>query len=176
MRRKGILMLDELMARLPSVDDLLSLAAPQLDGILLKCIAQRATSTDPIAAKYVFEDEIVGLYPIGVNARFPEQHGRKWRPHGNLASTVIRGTNNATGQAARMMTLTAKVREAAGSVEFEEITMRQMLRRELLHSDLQGSVYENFARAITTPPLGMRSLKLRLPCVLRPSCPHRSSG
>jgi hypothetical protein len=66
-----------------------------------------------------------------------------------------------------MMTLTAKVREAAGSVEFEEITMRQMLRRELLHSDLQGSVYENFARAITTPPLGMRSLKLRLPCVLR---------
>jgi|HubBroStandDraft_4_1064222.scaffolds.fasta_scaffold66434_2 hypothetical protein len=75
-----------------------------------------------------------------------------------------------------MMTLTAKVREAAGSVEFEEITMRQMLRRELLHSDLQGSVYENFARAIMTPPLGMRSLKLRLPCVLRPSCPHRSSG
>jgi hypothetical protein len=70
MRRKGILMLDELMARLPSVDDLLSLAAPQLDGILLKCIAQRATSTDPIAAKYVFEDEIVGLYPIGVNASF----------------------------------------------------------------------------------------------------------
>jgi hypothetical protein len=63
-------MLDELMARLPSVDDLLSLAAPQLDGILLKCIAQRATSTDPIAAKYVFEDEIVGLYPIGVNASF----------------------------------------------------------------------------------------------------------
>jgi hypothetical protein len=33
-------MLDELVARLPSVDDLLSLAVPQLDDILLKCIAQ----------------------------------------------------------------------------------------------------------------------------------------
>ena len=63
-------MLDEFVSHLPRVDDLLSLAAPQLDGILLKCIAQRATSTDPIAAKYVFEDEIVGLYPIGVKASF----------------------------------------------------------------------------------------------------------
>jgi uncharacterized protein (TIGR02391 family) len=43
------------------------------------------------------------------------------------------------------MTLTVKGREAAGSVKFEEITMRQMLRREMLHGDLQGSVYENFA-------------------------------
>jgi hypothetical protein len=51
----------------------------------------------------------------------------------------------APGQAARVMTLTAKGREAAGSVKFEEITMRQMLRREMLHGDLQGSVYENFA-------------------------------
>jgi hypothetical protein len=76
MRRKGILMLDELMARLPSVDDLLSLAAPQLDGILLKCIAQRATSTDPIAAKYVFEDEIVGLYPRTARP----QMAPSWKP------------------------------------------------------------------------------------------------
>jgi len=39
-RPMGIPMLDELVARLPSVDDLLSLAVPQLDDILLKCIAQ----------------------------------------------------------------------------------------------------------------------------------------
>ena len=39
-RPMGIPMLDELVARLPSVDDLLSLSVPQLDDILLKCIAQ----------------------------------------------------------------------------------------------------------------------------------------
>ena len=39
-RPMGIPMLDELVARLPSVDDLLSLAVSQLDDILLKCIAQ----------------------------------------------------------------------------------------------------------------------------------------
>ena len=53
-------MLDELVAQLPHVDDLLALTAPQIDGILLRCIAKRATSTDPTAAKHVFEDEIVG--------------------------------------------------------------------------------------------------------------------
>ena len=44
-----------------------------------------------------------------------------------------------------MMTLTTKGREAAGSIKFGEITVRQMLRREMLHSDLRGSVYDNFA-------------------------------
>lgn len=139
-------MLDELVAQLPGVDDLLSLAAPQLDGMLLKCIAQRATATDPIAAKYVFEDEIVGLYPIGVNASFQNSNaanGALMEAWQRLLSTGL--IMQAPGQAARMMTLTAKGREAAGSVKFEEITMRQMLRREMLHSDLQGSVYENFA-------------------------------
>ena len=146
MRPVGIPMLDELVTYLPRVDDLLSLAAPQLDGILLKCIAQRATSTDPIAAKYVFEDEIVGLYPIGVKASFQNStaaNGALMEAWQRLLSAGL--IMQAPGQAARMMTLTAKGREAAGSVRFEEITVRQMLRREMLHSDLQGSVYENFA-------------------------------
>jgi uncharacterized protein (TIGR02391 family) len=139
-------MLDELVARLPSVDDLLSLAAPQLDDILLKCIAQRATSSDPIAAKYVFEDEIVGLYPIGVKASFQKStaaNGALMEAWQRLLSAGL--IMQAPAQPARVTTLTAKGREAAGSVKFEEITMRQMLRREMLHGDLQGSVYENFA-------------------------------
>ena len=51
----------------------------------------------------------------------------------------------APGQAARMMTLSAKGRVAAAGVNFEEIAVRQMLRREMLHPELQGAVYENFA-------------------------------
>ena len=49
----------------------------------------------------------------------------------------------APGQPSRVMTLTAKGREAADSVKFEEIIMRQMLHREMLHRDLQGPVYVN---------------------------------
>ena len=98
------------------------------------------------AAKYVFEDEIVGLYRIGVKASFQKRtaaNGALMEAWQRLLSAGL--ITQALGQAARVMTLTAKGREAAGSVKFEEITMRQMLSREMLLGDLQGSVYENFA-------------------------------
>ena len=66
-------MLDELVARVPAADELLAHTASQLDGVLLKCIADRANSTDPIAAKHVYEDEIVGLYPVGVKATYQQR-------------------------------------------------------------------------------------------------------
>lgn len=139
-------MLDELLALQPNVDALLALAEVQLDGILLKCIAQRATSTDPIAAKYVFEDEIVGLYPVGIAASFQkvsDANAALMEAWQRLLSAGL--IMQAPGQAARMMTVTAKGRDAAGSVKFEEITVRQMLRQDMLHVDLQGAVYQNFA-------------------------------
>lgn len=58
-----------------------------------------------------------------------------------LAGLIIQ----ASGQADGVTTLTAKGREAACALNFEEIHVRQMLQQELLHNDLQGSVYENFA-------------------------------
>jgi uncharacterized protein (TIGR02391 family) len=51
----------------------------------------------------------------------------------------------AIGQAAGVMTLTGKGLEAADAVRFEEIAIRQSLTRELLHPDLQQSVYDSFA-------------------------------
>ena len=63
-------MLDELVVRVSSAEELLALSPSRLDGVLLICIAGRANSTDPIAAKYVYEDEIVGLYPVGVKATY----------------------------------------------------------------------------------------------------------
>lgn len=63
-------MLDELFVLLPAVKDLLALTPRQLDGTLLKCVAQRATSTDPLAAKYVFRGEIDNLYPIVMTANY----------------------------------------------------------------------------------------------------------
>ena len=66
-------MLDELVARVPAPEELLALTPSQLDGVLLTCIAGRANSTDPIAAKYVYEDEIVGLYPVGVKATYQQR-------------------------------------------------------------------------------------------------------
>jgi len=139
-------MLDELVARVPSADAVLTLTPSQLDGVLLTCIAGRANNTDPIAAKYVYEDEIVGLYPAGVKATYQQRMAidsalmEAWQRL--LSSGLIM---QAPGQAPRMMTLTAKGRTAAGSVKFEEILVRQMLRREMLHVELQGAVYDNFA-------------------------------
>lgn len=66
-------MLDELVVRMSSAEEFLALTASQLDGVLLTCIAGRANSTDPIAAKYVYEDEIVGLYPVGVKATYQQR-------------------------------------------------------------------------------------------------------
>jgi uncharacterized protein (TIGR02391 family) len=139
-------MLDELVMLMASVDDLLSLTPSQRDGILLKCVAQRANSTDPMATKYVFEEEIVGLYPVGIKASYPKSIAandalmESWQ---RLLSVGL--IMQAPGQAARMMTLTSKGREAADSVIFEEITVRQRLSRDMLHHDIQGSVYDSFA-------------------------------
>jgi uncharacterized protein (TIGR02391 family) len=139
-------MLDELVVRMSSAEELLALTASQLDGVLLTCIAGRANSTDPIAAKYVYEDEIVGLYPVGVQATYQQRIAidsalmEAWQRL--LSSGLIM---QAPGQAPRMMTLTERGRAAAGSVKFEEIIVRQMLRREMLHVELQGAIYDNFA-------------------------------
>ena len=66
-------MLDELVTRVSSPEELLGLSRTQLDGLLLSCIAGRANNADPIAAKFVYEDEIVGLYPVGIGATFQQR-------------------------------------------------------------------------------------------------------
>lgn len=135
-------MLDELVARIPSAEELLTFSPSQLDGVLLMCIAGWANSTDPIVAKYVYEDEIVGLYPVGVKATYQQRIA--------IDSVLMEAwqrllQSGLPGQAPRMMTLTERGRDAVGSVKFEEIVVRQMLRREMLHAELRGSVYDNFA-------------------------------
>jgi uncharacterized protein (TIGR02391 family) len=139
-------MLDELVARVSSPEELLRLSQTQLDGLLLSCIAGRADNSDPIASKFVYEDEIVGLYPVGIGRTYQQRAAvdnalmESWQ---RLQSGGL--IMQAPGQAPRMMTLSAKGRAAACGVNFEEIAVRQMLRREMLHAELQGAVYENFA-------------------------------
>jgi len=140
-------MLNELVARLPTAGELLALTAEQLDGILLQCIAGRVTSVDPIAAKTVHEAELFGLYPIGLNMTYEQ---------GTMVDTALMESwqrleaggliVQAPGQAARVMTLTTRGKAAAAdSAPFKEITVRQRLSREMLHEELQGTVYKNFA-------------------------------
>jgi len=139
-------MLDELVARVSSPEALLGLSQTQLDGLLLSCMAGRANSADPIASKFVYEDEIVGLYPVGVGTTYQQKTAvdnalmKSWQRFQSGGLIM-----QAPGQAPRMMTLSAKGRVAAHGVKFEEITARPMLRREMLHTELQGAVYENFA-------------------------------
>ncbi|MFI4998279.1 MAG: TIGR02391 family protein [Reyranellales bacterium] len=139
-------MLDELVSRVTSPGELLEISQTQLDGILLNCVASRVNNADPIASKFVYEDEIVGLYPVGIGATYQQRlavdHAlmESWQ---RLQSAGL--IMQAPGQAPRMMTLSAKGRVAAAGVNFEEIAVRQMLRREMLHAELQGAVYQNFA-------------------------------
>src|SRR5689334_10685424 len=106
------MMLKELVNRLPTVDGLLELTPTQLDSILFQCIAQRATSIDHLAPNYVYEDEIVGLYPIGIKATFQKSNAANvalmeaWQRL-QTAGLIMQ----APGQAARTITLTDKGRK-----------------------------------------------------------------
>ena len=63
-------MLTELVEKFPEAGQLLELSAAQLDALLLACIAARVNNPNQIAAKFVYRDEISGLYPIGVGASY----------------------------------------------------------------------------------------------------------
>lgn len=65
-----------LFVRLRSAEALLALTPSQLDKVFLACIAVRANSTDPIVAKCVYEDEIIGLYPIDVKTTYQQRTRR----------------------------------------------------------------------------------------------------
>lgn len=86
------------------------------------------------------------MYPIGEGTNALQRAdadvalAESWRRllnHGFLRDAV--------GQSSGVMTLTAKGLDAAKATNFEEIKVRQMLRREMLHPELQTAVYDNFA-------------------------------
>jgi uncharacterized protein (TIGR02391 family) len=140
--------LHELLAKLPTPDRLLSCTPSQLDGILLAAIGDRVkrSESDPIAPRNISLAELQGIYPAGDGVTF----GQRQAVDAALTESWRRPLNEgflmeAIGQAPGVMTLTGKGREAADATRFEEVKVRQMLRREMLHPDLQGSVYDAFA-------------------------------
>jgi uncharacterized protein (TIGR02391 family) len=139
-------MFNELVSLLPTAQDLLPLTPSQLDGTFLKCIAKRTTNTDPLAPRHLFVGEIENLYPIGMKANYHqslEANAALMEAWQRLMRAGL--IMQEPGQAAGVTTLTTTGKAAAASAEeFEEIRERQMLQRELLHNDLQGSVWENF--------------------------------
>lgn len=145
---KRVIGLRELIARLPKPAQLLACTPSQLDGILLAAIAERVerSERDPMWPRNVSLDGLQGIYAIGegVTARARMDAdvalAESWRRL--LNDGFLR---DAVGQSAGVMTLTAKGLEAAKATNFEEIKVRQMLRREMLHPDLQTAVYDNFA-------------------------------
>jgi uncharacterized protein (TIGR02391 family) len=140
--------LRELLIKLPTPDSLLSCTPSQLDGILLAAIGDRVkrSESDPIAPRNISLGELQGIYPAGDRVTFAQRQAadaaltESWRRILNDGFLM-----EAVGQAAGVMTLTMKGRQAADATCFEEIKVRQMLRREMLHPDLQGSVYDAFA-------------------------------
>jgi uncharacterized protein (TIGR02391 family) len=139
-------MLTELVAKFPEAGRLLDLSAAQLDAVLLACIATRANDPSPIAAKYVYRDEISGLYPIGVGTTAGQRQAvdqalmESWE---RLKSSNI--IMQAPGQAPDNMTLTARGKEIAGTGNMDEIMAQANLKRQMLHPLLRASVYDSFA-------------------------------
>jgi len=140
--------LRELLTRIPTPDKLFACTATQLDGILLASIAERVkrSQQDPTAPRNISLPEIQGIYPVGIGFNSTERQ----RADHALTESWHRLVNagflmEAVGQARGSMTLTGKGSEASDEVNFEEITVRQRLSRDMLHPDLGGSVYDNFA-------------------------------
>jgi uncharacterized protein (TIGR02391 family) len=139
-------MLTELIAKFPEAARLLELSAAQRDAVLLGCIAARANNPDPIAAKFVYRDEISGLYSIGAGVSYGQSQAvdlalmESWE---RLKSSGM--IMQAPGQAPENMTLTARGKEVAGTGNMDEIMARTNLRREMLHPLLRTSVYDSFA-------------------------------
>lgn len=138
----------ELIAKLSTPTHLLSCAPAQLDGILLAAIADRVkrAKSDPISPRNISLSELQGMYPAGEGATYLQRRDadiaitESWRRLLNEGFLV-----EAVGQADGVMTLSGKGQQAAEATCFEDIRMRQMLRREMLHEDLQGAVYDSFA-------------------------------
>jgi uncharacterized protein (TIGR02391 family) len=139
-------MLDELVALYPNPQIFLDLTPTQRDAALLSCVAKRANNPDITAARFVYEDEITGIYAIGVNASYQQrvivdaalmESWQRLQSHGLIMQ--------APGQVPRNMTITERGREVASASDISEIAARQLLRRDSLHALLRTSVYDNFA-------------------------------
>jgi hypothetical protein len=129
-------------------DKLLTCTGTQLDGILLAAIADRITRSeqDQTASRYISSTELQGMYPIGESVTFAQRSKADVALTESWQRLMNRGyLMQAIGQSAGVMTLTGKGLEAAEAVNFAEVVVRQTLTREMLHMDLQGSVYDNFA-------------------------------
>jgi uncharacterized protein (TIGR02391 family) len=138
----------ELLAKLQTAADVLGCTESQLDAIVLGAIAARIAQSrkDPTAARNVSLPEIQGMYPVSIAVTFAQRQEadaaltESW--HRLLAEGFLMA---AVGQSHGVMTLTRKGLEAAEHGNYAEIRVRQMLRREMLHPDLRGSVCDNFA-------------------------------
>jgi len=136
----------ELVEKVPTAAALLRLTNPQLDELLLKIAADRASNSDPIANKYVYDGSLANLYPV-VSGNTSEDSktankmlGEAWQ---RLQANGL--IMQAPDQAAGNRTVTTKGAETAASSNFQEMMIRQRLSRDMLHPDLQGSVYNSFA-------------------------------
>lgn len=136
----------ELTEKVPTVAALLQLTSTQLDEILLKIAADRASNPDPIANKHVYDGSLANLYPVSSDNAFEDVKaadkllGEAWQrlqAHGLIMQ--------APDQALGSRTVTSKGAEVATSSNFPEMMARLRLSREMLHLDLQGSVYDRFA-------------------------------
>jgi uncharacterized protein (TIGR02391 family) len=138
----------ELIARLPTPDSLLACTPTQLDGILLAAVADRIkrSQQDQTAPRNMSLTQLQGMYSIGGGVTFLQRRNADLALTESWQRLMNRGfLMAAVGQSAGVMTLTSKGLEAAEAVNFEEIVVRQSLTREMLHEDLRGSVYDNFA-------------------------------
>lgn len=137
----------ELLAKLPTPDKLLACTPTQLDGILTAAISERIkrSQQDQTAPRNIELTALQGMYPIGEGVTFAQRQRVDIAITESWQRLMNRGfLMQAIGQSAGVMTLTSKGLEAADPVKFEEIIVRQSLTRDMLHSELRGSVYDSF--------------------------------
>ena len=152
--------MSELTRYLPTIDELLLCTEAQIDALLIKSIGKYiadAQSNVCGASRELIQD----IYPAD-----PKTFCRRREAEEALSESWSRLTAEGFIEPVPELPpgtirLSEKGRRAAAATSIQDIKVRQMLRREMLHEALQGAVYDSFAagRDNTSTSLAFRILE-----------------
>ena len=136
--------MSELARYLPTIDELLLCTEAQIDALLIKTISKYIADAQP-DERAASRDLVQDPYPADPRTfcrrrEAIEVLNESWSRL--TAEGFIEQVPELPPGAVR---LSGKGRRAATATSLQEIKVRQMLRREMLHEALQGDVYESFA-------------------------------
>lgn len=136
--------MSELARYLPTIDELLLCTEAQIDALLIKAIGKYIADALP-DENAASRDLIQDPYPTDANTFYRRREAVEALNESWIRLFAEGFIERVPELPPETFRLSDKGRRAATAASFQEIKVRQMLRREMLHEALQGDVYESFA-------------------------------